>query len=95
MPFVICRRIGHEPSMTLNGYGGITKSIYAFDYWAATKNGAIAGAAEVVAAIEAAATVGSPAVPGLLASREPAPVEEFEPTVLQYVESVAFSFWHA
>lgn len=88
LPLVVYRRTGHFPEMTLNGYAGLTRSAFVFEAWAATKDGAVALAGEVVTAIDAGAGL-------TIKYREPADADEYESSTDQYVDLVAYSFWHA
>ena len=87
LPLVVYRRSGHFPEMTLNGYAGLTRSAFVFEAWATTKDGAVALAAAVAAAIDAASGL-------TIKYREPADADEYENTTDQYVDLVGYSFWH-
>lgn len=87
LPLVVYQRISVEPLMVLSGYAGMTRSVFRFDCWGATKAQAISTAESVVAALESAS--GLP-----IGTREPASGEDVEPALEQFVEPVQFSFWH-
>lgn len=85
MPFVVYRRIGYDPVMTLQGAADAARSTFVFESYATTLNGALTVAAAVVAAIVAA-------FPG--AYREPGDGEDYQPVVDAFMEPVTYSFWH-
>lgn len=87
LPLVVYRKSGAEPLMTLSGYAGMTRFTVIFDCWARTYAEAITLAEQVRTALEAAASL-KPMY------REPADADDYEPAVDQFVESVAYSFWH-
>lgn len=89
-PLTIFRRTSYEPVMTLQGYAGTAKSIFVFENWDVTKLGAIARAAAVTVAIEAAVASTLP-----IQYREFASGESYEPQSAEYLEVISFSFWHA
>ena len=84
-PFVVYRRTGFEPIMTLAGPATNGRSTFVFEAYATTLAGALTLAASVVAAIAAA-------FPG--AYREPADGEQYEPVVDAFMEPAVYSFWH-
>ncbi len=86
--YVVFRNLAMEPLMTLQGYGGMTRSTFAFECWAPKKAAAIQLASDVRAAIDAAS-----AVP--LKYREPCAPDEYQPLSDQFMELVQYSFWHA
>jgi hypothetical protein len=87
LPLVVYRKTGAEPLMTLQGYAGMTRFSFVFECWARTYAEAITLADQVRTAIEAAAAL-KPQY------RDFADPDDYEPAVDQFLESVAYSFWH-
>jgi hypothetical protein len=88
LPHVVYRKAGAEPLMTLQGYAGTTRYTFVFECWARTYAEAITLAEQVRTALEAAAAL-KPMY------REPADADDYEPVVDEFLELVAYSFWHA
>ena len=86
-PFVIYRKLSADPLMTLQGYGGMTKSTFVFECWAQTYQGVITLVDQVRTAVEAAAAL-KPFY------REQGDPDDYEPAVDVFVEPVLYSFWH-
>lgn len=93
-PFVAYRRTLLEPVMTLQGYAGVSKSTFIFECWGqktdsvSAKQASLTLADEVIAAIDADTTIRTK-------YREPVSGEEYEPDVLELMEPVQYSFFHA
>lgn len=89
LPMVIYVGEGQEPLMTLGGFEGTTKSTFVFECYGNTKAEALTTAASVRAAIDAA----------LLTTlktgfRLPVNKDAYEPTTMEFMEPVSYSFWH-
>jgi len=87
LPLVIYKRTAYEPLMKLDGYASLTKSTFMFECWATTKAGSLTLAGQVQTAIEASVIA--------VKFREPSTGDEYEVQVDQFVEPIAYSFWHA
>lgn len=82
-PFVIYKEIASEPLMTFAGYAGSTKTTVVLDCFATTKAAALALSGAVQTALDASGF------------REPQPASDYEAQADVFMESVAYSFWHA
>ncbi len=93
-PLVIYRRIAYEPLMTLQGYNDLARSTFLFECWAKPtssttgKAGAIALAAQVQSAIDAATSFQSK-------WREAVSGDQYESETSELMEPVQYSFWHS
>lgn len=84
-PFVIYKVAPSTPVNTIHGTCPITGSEFIFECWAATALGAETLAASVRSLIDASS---------LIKERIPAPEDGYDPDVDEYVEPVAYRFWH-
>lgn len=93
-PLVAYRCVRRNPIMTLQGYAGITQSIFVFECWGkktdskTAKQASLDLAADVVAALDAAVGISNK-------YREPVAGEEYDADVLELMEPVQYSLWHA
>lgn len=85
-PFTVVRTAESEPLNTLIGYGGITRTDFVFDCWADTPAAAIEQRDDVIAAIREST---------LNHSQLPSGDNVYEDRVDQFLETCAFSVWHA
>jgi hypothetical protein len=84
-PFVIYRRTS-EPIMTIHGYAGITSHDVIFQCWA--KRALDASAIALALRTRIASTE------GLVSEEILAPENDYAPDTDEFVEYVAFRFWH-
>lgn len=85
-PFVVYKVTAVEPINTIHGTCPITGSDFVFECWAATAAAALVLAEAVKAAIDAGAS--------LVKQRIAAPEDGYDPEVDEFVEPVAYRFWH-
>lgn len=86
LPFVVYRRLSQEPIGTIhNAIPAATKSVFLFECFAQTYQGALTLASEVRASIQGSALEAYPSVSA---------GEEYAPVVDEFMEPVQFEFWH-
>ena len=88
LPMVIVKRVEYAPENVLAGTTEVARSKFVFECWATTQDEANSIAADVVTAIEAQIAE------GMVAYRDIASGEDYQPETDEYVEPVYFSFWH-
>lgn len=86
LPFVVYRRLSQEPFGTIHGATPLaTKSIFVFECYAATYQGALTLAEQVRGCIQSSSLDAYPSVSS---------GEEYAPMVDEFMEPVQFEFWH-
>lgn len=89
LPMVIFIRTGRTPLVTLLGANGDINSEIVFECYSKSKPDAVALADEVRAAIVAARSTVLP-----VQYEMPVTTEDYTPQTMEYMEPVAFGFWH-
>lgn len=89
LPMVLYVRKSRDPLQTLLGSTGDVNSEFVFECYAKHKMEALTLADEVRAAIVAAMDTVLP-----IQYEMPATTEDYTPEVMEYMEPVAFGFWH-
>jgi hypothetical protein len=84
-PFVVYKTAASTPINTIHGTCPITGSEFVFECWGSTAAQAANLAETVRNMIDASA---------LVKERIPAPEDGYDPEVDEYVEPVAYRFWH-
>jgi hypothetical protein len=86
LPFVVYRRLSQEPIGTIHNAAPIaTKSVFVFECYATSYQGALTLADEVRASIQASSVEAYPS---------PSSGEEYAPAVDEFMEPVQYEIWH-